>query len=597
MRINRKDHKQFLQDEFKAEIKEFNDKFLSPAFLLLNQTEEMYVAQYITFRDGEMIMKFSNNRNIPRKGEFLYCMLLPSNLRNYREWGKRTYKDLYNERYKGTECVCIWHSPADNKKNSLVGFSKVDLDFANTIMPAPGTILVFAPQRPPIDYIANLYKIVSDTNSKTVSKILDDEYNYTEWEPLLMKPENSSAFVYDQLSVSDTLILQGPPGTGKTYMIAELCQRLCSEGKSVLVTSLTNRALVEIAEKPALSTMLNHGMVMKTNITTDENKELPQLKPIKQIMPIPSALVLSTYYQTSAFASELAVEQCFDYVIMDEASQALFAMFAACKKMGKRNLWVGDIRQLPPIVTLNENRVNRYGYSKMIEGLKLITGNRSFPIYQLTTTYRFGNRAASYTGEFYNGTLIAKSNHIRTAIPSLQKILSPEGGPTLVLTDMKIGELIPKFAIALATYFCGCIITDDKEKAIAILTHQKRTTSALQKSVNQTVGIRKNIIIETVARIQGLTTDITILVIPSTGYIWSLEPSLFNVATSRAREHTIIIADKRIYEEYTMKADVRHFLERLKHDSSIYIPNPEYNKDAYITKVLPDFSNNNLFLN
>ena len=54
------------------------------------------------------------------------------------------------------------------------------------------------------------------------------------------------------------------------------------------------------------------------------------------------------------------------------------------------------------------------------------------------------------------------------------------------------------------------------------------------------------ILIDTVARIQGLTTDICVYVVPNTHYLRALEPRLFNVATSRARRQTIIIADKEI---------------------------------------------------
>lgn len=131
------------------------------------------------------------------------------------------------------------------------------------------------------------------------------------------------------------MILQGPPGTGKTYMIADLCARLCNEVKSVLVTSLTNRALMEIVEKKFLKGMLEQGKVFKTNMTVDEQKNVKDLQPLKQITPIQSSLILSTYYITSGYAADLTEENSFDVVIMDEASQALLAMFAASKKWEK----------------------------------------------------------------------------------------------------------------------------------------------------------------------------------------------------------------------------------------------------------------------
>ena len=54
------------------------------------------------------------------------------------------------------------------------------------------------------------------------------------------------------------------------------------------------------------------------------------------------------------------------------------------------------------------------------------------------------------------------------------------------------------------------------------------------------------------------------------------EPHLFNVATSRAREHTIIIADKYLLDCTTLDMKVRKYLERLKQDKSIYVPDPDH---------------------
>ena len=576
MYLDRKIHWQFLEDELKAETEEFNKKFLTTAISLLQQSEEMFVAQFISFKDGEMIMKFPNTRALPRKGEFLVCMVLPPNLQNYRNWGEQTYRDLFKQRYNSSECVCIWHSPTNDRNYSLVGFSKVSLDFAEYIKNTPGIILTFAPQRPPIDYVMNLQRVVEDKFSPCVSSVLDCSYQQKSWEPILIKHDNVADFIYAQLNLCNTMILQGPPGTGKTFMIAELCARLCSEGYSVLVTALTNRALMEIAEKPAVQNLLDQKRIFKTNITTDEHKETPKLEPIKQISIIPSSLVLSTYYITSGFAADLSMEQPFDYVIMDEASQALLSMFAACKKMGTKNLWVGDIQQLSPIVSLNGDRIKSCGYQNLINGLQLLADNSSSPIYQLTTTYRFGQRSADYTGIFYNNSLTAKSSPSFTDIPSLDKILSEKGGPTLVLTDMPSGDTSPQFAIMLVAYIVGCILNDNKTKEVSVLTCMRNTTRALQKTILQNIGSHSNVLIDTVARIQGLTTDITVFFVPNTSYIRTLEPHLFNVATSRAKEHTIIIADKNFLEYPTIKPMVRKYLARLKEDMSIYVPDPEH---------------------
>ena len=576
MIINRRKHWQFLEDELKAETEDFKKIYLATAISLLKISQEMYVAQFISFKDGEMIMKFPISRALPRKGDFLVCMVLPPELQDYRNWGDRSYRDLYKARYNSTECVCIWHSPANDPRYSLVGFSKVSVDFANYIKKTPNIVLTFAPQRPPIDYVMNLQKVVEDQYSKGVASILDANYQAKDWEPIPIRQDDVSGFVYSQMALTETMILEGPPGTGKTYMIAELCAKLCAEGHSVLVTALTNRALMEIAEKPAVESLLGEHRIFKTNISMDEIRELSKLETLKSIAPMPGCLVMSTFYITSGYAAELTIEQPFDYVIMDEASQAIFPMFAASRKIGKRNLWVGDIHQLSPIVILNGNRITISGYKHLIEGLKLLADNSMSPIYQLATAYRFGQRAANYTGVFYNDSLVAKESPKYNDLPSMFKILSKDGGPTLVLTDMPSGDCTPQFAIYIATFIVDNIVKDNKDKEIAVLTCMKKTTRALQMAITQKVRTRKNLLVDTVARVQGLTTDITIFFVPDYSYIRTLEPHLFNVATSRAREHTIIIADKYVLDSTILDTKVRRFLERLKQDKCIYVPDPDH---------------------
>ena len=100
----------------------------------------------------------------------------------------------------------------------------------------------------------------------------------------------------------------------------------------------------------------------------------------------------------------------------------------------------------------------------------------------------------------------------------------------------------------------------------------RKTTRTLQKAIALRLGLSNKVLIETIARVQGLTTDITILFIPNTSLNRCLESRLFNVATSRAKSHTIIIADKNILKYAQMSPEVRSFLEKLQIESSIYVP-------------------------
>ncbi len=510
-----------------------------------------------------MIVKFRGTRTFPRKGEYIYSMYIPSELQDYRTWDDVTYEDLFKKRIKGTQAICIWYSKSKEKGFVLGGFRGIDNDFARYINQASGAMLVFGPDRPPIEYLANLYRIAQDNNSIGIQSILDKKFENKQPKYNLIKNENASQYILGQMRLHDTIILQGPPGTGKTRLISEICSHLCMQGHSVLITALTNRALIEIAEKDSMKALLDAGQIMKSNMTVDEQHELPNLRNLKEILPIHGCAVLATFYITSGFAAQQTYDGAFDFVILDEASQALLPMFAAAKRMGIHNLWVGDTAQLSPVVALNENRVRSNKFEPLINGLETISTAFSYPVYQLTKAFRFGQRAAEYTGLFYNNTLRSAVNNPVKPYPSLEKILSDNGGPTLILTDMPPSDPAPQFALDLTTYIVGCLLMDNKDVKIAVLTCLRKTTRMLQQAISVRLGLANEVIIETVARVQGLTSDISIFFIPNTSLIRSLENHLFNVATSRAKEHTIIIADKNVFKFPLMPKIVRSYLTRL----------------------------------
>ncbi len=71
-----------------------------------------------------------------------------------------------------------------------------------------------------------------------------------DFEILLHKDANGDQLeIAKQLNRYGAVIVQGPPGTGKTHTIANLIGHYISEGKSILVTSHTSRALKVLVDK------------------------------------------------------------------------------------------------------------------------------------------------------------------------------------------------------------------------------------------------------------------------------------------------------------------------------------------------------------
>lgn len=562
MIIERQKQRQFLQDELKKQTDEFRNKLESSAQDLLLNKHEMFVAIFIKYMEnGEILLKFPVSRPLPRKNEHFYCFTLPDSMRRYKDWGCQTYGGLIKKETQATEIKCIWHSSSDNPLFVLAGFKGSSEEFKNYIEKTPGGVIVLGPKIPPFEYLVNLEMVTYSVHDKC-SEILDANYNRLSWNlELLATKDDMTNIVIEQLAKSDSVIIQGPPGTGKTFRIASLCEKLCTEGYSVLVTALTNRALMEVAEKLKESLVKNKN-VYKTNLSTDESKEVRGILNAEKMFSIPGKLMLSTFYISSGSAARNYQGPLFDYVIVDEASQAFLTMLAAANMLGKKNLWVGDVCQMPPIVKTSKDRIRKQSYEPLIDGFDTLTVSNKFKTYQLSDTYRLGERAATFTGLFYNGSLksMSDSDYIQ---------VDQKDGPILVPMELPVGDPTPIEAIQKAVTIASEVLNKDKKCKIAILSHLIKTTGALQVEVARQLGSINNILVDTVARVQGLTRDITIYVIPDTdAKLYSLEKRLFNVATSRAIRNTYIICPKNIVEYTYISAEVRNYLQKLKNEFS-----------------------------
>ena len=579
MIYSRQEHYLFLEEELRAQTDQFKQKLDTAASYLMNVRDELFISQFVKIKKGEMILRFSTKRGLPRKGEYLYCFTTPNHFHRFKEWGKTTYGDLIKAKGFATELVCIWQAALkDDPGHCLVGFRGVDLEFAKHIDGHPGAFLILGPNVPPTQYISNLQHIVKNDRQERIADLIDGNTDLAVSQPIsLDNSTNISDFIIAQLNLTSDVILQGPPGTGKTYQIAAICRKLCTQGASVLVTALTNRALMEVAGKEELKELLQEGKIHKTKLSVDEAEELHALDNAKELSAKPGQIMLSTFYITSGEATEITGKPSFDYVIMDEASQALLGMFAVAKLLGGTRLYVGDTNQLAPVITINEDRIVRRNYHFYANGLDSISRVGQIPSYRLSKTYRLTERSALFTGLFYNGVLESKAE---ARVPFLYDdltdrvamLLHPQGGPTLLKTDLPLGDKKPMAAMLLTSLLVSALLRRREKLHLSVLTFYVETTKALQRAIYQTIGSHDNLLIDTVSRIQGLTTDITIYVIPNTSYRRQLDRRLFNVATSRARRHTIIVSDKEILSHLDMiDTDVCLYLSKLNTES-FYIP-------------------------
>ena len=98
--------------------------------------------------------------------------------------------------------------------------------------------------------IVGCYPDALPENENAIFSDVDNAYANEADDVLLSKEANAAQLaILRRLKQADGVLVQGPPGTGKTHTIANLLGNLLAEGKSVLVTSHTSKALKVLREQ------------------------------------------------------------------------------------------------------------------------------------------------------------------------------------------------------------------------------------------------------------------------------------------------------------------------------------------------------------
>lgn len=566
MKLKRENYIAFIETEYDTQMKEYG-RLIATKAIVLKERGEVFVGKFVGFRGDFSIFKVRFSDNMPRKNSFWTASCFIGEMASYKNWANLSWADL-REQYQCnySDAHCVWISKSENPAFCLVGVKNITVDFAN-LLESQNPIIAFGPNDPPLKYLLNLKDIVQNSECEATKEILD-YFSATEsvWNPQkIAATEDLTVHILHSLETHNSVAIQGPPGTGKTYRMAKLVAQLLADRKSVLVTALTNEALKVIASKEDLQPYLESGKISKTSLTIDEQHELPNLVANEGNVcnASPGYLTLATFYISSGWAKDMHETTPFDYVVVDEASQALLPMIAASKKLGNKVVWIGDQKQLAPVVKTNEDKINKCGWYPIVKGFDTLCNNIIMPTFMLSDTFRLTKRGADFTGIFYNNELnsVSEIDEVNTSLQELNR----QGGPSLLDLRLKVGDKKPENALHAVYNLTERILMECPEAKIAILSKFKETVKELQKTFITRLRceeIPDNLKIETVDRIQGLTVDYTIFFIPNASVSYSLESELFNVATSRASRCTIIVADKMILKNF-MSDEVRRFLLKI----------------------------------
>ncbi|WP_088189282.1 AAA domain-containing protein [Desulfosporosinus sp. FKA] len=152
-------------------------------------------------------------------------------------------------------------------RDPLVFLRKRSLGFSKAIE----EILKDIPERVSLpSFLENVVGLDSETEPSTPEDALKSiDPNGEDEEVLLSKLANSEQLqIANRLKRYNAVLVQGPPGTGKTHSIANLIGHFLAQGKSVLVTSHTSKALSVLHEK-----IVTPLQPLCLSVLTDNNRQ------------------------------------------------------------------------------------------------------------------------------------------------------------------------------------------------------------------------------------------------------------------------------------------------------------------------------------
>ena len=289
---------QVLEDEW--------ERYADTSMKILIQEKRLFVGRIWGLQEshGNVVIRFKSGI-VPRmKQPYILCLVGAGAPSKSADWDF-TYMQFRMSsapRLSGlnTEIKTINYLKSDDAKWSYIlvnGFEEqlIRSIKQNYLDKNEHPLIVVAETDPPIDYLIKLKDfVIQNPNDKIIN--LDVTVNESVWKPNHFVNKDSIAQdVIKLLEINSITIVQGPPGTGKSYLAAQICEHYLNQGKSVCVTALTNKALMEIANKSGLKNPLSNGVVSKTNLSSDERKLIPKLKQVENFSPMQGELLQSTY--------------------------------------------------------------------------------------------------------------------------------------------------------------------------------------------------------------------------------------------------------------------------------------------------------------
>jgi len=345
--------------------------------------------------------------------------------------------------------------------------------------------------------------------------------------------------------------IQGPPGTGKTRVLSLIARLAVERGERILMTSHTHMAI-----NNALNKIHAQGVpVVKVGRATQRKGLDEQISNFDGLdgwedRPTNGYVVGATPFATCTARLE---NYTFDTILFDEASQITAPLALMAMRKGKRFIFIGDQRQLPPVL------LSRSVLDKNIHSVfSRLTSQEADHLVMLDETYRMNRWLTEWPSQtFYDGALRAagKNRERCLELPRVpdrfSEVLNGSDPIVFIPTPDTTARTKNWREAELVADLCEAIVAGGLPlEEIGIVSPYRAQGRAIRTLLSGRFGrdAARQVIADTVERMQGQERELIILSLATgdTAFLGAVaefffQPERLNVSITRAMTKLIII--------------------------------------------------------
>jgi DNA replication ATP-dependent helicase Dna2 len=364
--------------------------------------------------------------------------------------------------------------------------------------------------------------------------------------------------------------IQGPPGTGKSSVLALIARLMADRGERVLVTSHThmaiNNALNKIHAEGA--PVVKIGLPAQRKGLDDEIACMPSFAAWED-RPADGYVVGATPFATCT----TRLEHCeFDAVIFDEASQVTVPLALMAMRKGRRFVFIGDQRQLPPVM-LSRSVLDKDSMSIFAA----LTSRHAGHSVMLDETYRMNRWLTAWPSRTYYGDALrcAGAGADRRLVlarvpPSFEAVFDPEACGVFIPTRDGRARTQNFRDAELVADLCAAAIEGGLPPCeIGIVTPYRSHGRAVRNLLLHRLGqpAARQVVADTVERMQGQERELVILSLATGDEVFLqavaeffFQPQRLNVSITRPKTKLIVIGPELPAAPDLEHAEVRRWI-------------------------------------